>query len=233
MKTTKFIAHRGLHNGKTIPENSILAFKKAVENGYGIELDITISKDNQIVVFHDETLDRLCNISGNIEDFDYSFLKNLRLYKTDETIPLFNEVLEIVKADTSLFIEIKKHKNIGILENNLCGLLSEFNGDFFICSFEKDILYWFKKHKKTIKRGLIFESLPKKFEKYNKLIFLYKYFKTKPDFISLDYYLYKSDIYDFCKKKNLFISIWTINTNEKYEKLNEKVNAIIFEKITL
>ena len=80
---------------------------------------------------------------------------------------------------------------------------------------------------------MIFESLPKKFEKYNKLIFLYKYFKTKPDFISLDYYLYKSDIYDFCKKKNLFISIWTINTNEKYEKLNEKVNAIIFEKITL
>ena len=87
-------------------------------------------------------------------------MKNLRLYNTDETIPLFNEVLEIVKADTSLFIEIKKHKNIGILENNLCGLLSEFNGDFFICSFEKDILYWFKKHKETIKRGLIFESLP-------------------------------------------------------------------------
>ena len=124
MKTTKFIAHRGLHDGKTIPENSILAFKKAVENGYGIELDITISEDNQIVVFHDETLDRLCNISGNIEDFDYSFLKNLRLYKTDETIPLFNEVLEIVKADTSLFIEIKKHKNIGILENILSSVFT-------------------------------------------------------------------------------------------------------------
>ncbi len=56
MKTTKFIAHRGLHDGKSIPENSILAFEKAVEKGYGIELDITISKDNQIVVFHDETL---------------------------------------------------------------------------------------------------------------------------------------------------------------------------------
>ena len=233
MKTTKFIAHRGLHDGKSIPENSILAFEKAVEKGYGIELDITISKDNQIVVFHDETLDRLCNISGNIEDFDYSFLKKLKLYETDETIPLFREGIEMIKADTSLFIEIKKHKNIGILENNLCSLLSEFNGDFFICSFEKDILFWLKKNRPNFKKGLIFESLPKKFEKYNKLIFLYKYFKTKPDFISLDYYLYKSDIYDFCKKMNLEVYFWTIDSLEKFNQINKDDNKIIFEKITL
>ena len=233
MKTTKFIAHRGFHDGKTIPENSILAFKKAVENGYGIELDITISKDNQIVVFHDETMNRLCNISGSIEDFDYEFLKKQKLYKTDEKIPLLNEVLNAVGLDILVLIEIKKHRNIGVLENLLCDLLNNYQGKYLICSFEKDILFWLKKNRPNFKKGLIFESLPKKFEKYNKLIFLYKYFKTKPDFISLDYYLYKSDIYDFCKKKNLFISIWTINTNEKYEKLNEKLNAIIFEKITL
>ena len=80
MKTTKLIAHRGLHKGMEIPENSMLAFQKAVEKGYGIELDITISKDNQIVVFHDETLNRLCNINGNIEEFDYAYLKKLKLY---------------------------------------------------------------------------------------------------------------------------------------------------------
>ena len=78
MKTTKLIAHRGLHDGFEIPENSMSAFQKAVEKNYGIELDITISKDNEIVVFHDETLNRLCNINGNIEDFEYSFLKKIK-----------------------------------------------------------------------------------------------------------------------------------------------------------
>ena len=95
MKTTKYIAHRGLHKGFDIPENSILAFKKAKEKSYGIELDITISKDNQIVVFHDDSLDRLCNISGYIEDFDYEVLKGL-----EGLIPLdsynLNEVLDIL-----------------------------------------------------------------------------------------------------------------------------------------
>lgn len=144
MKTTKFIAHRGFHDGKTIPENSILAFKKAVENGYGIELDITISKDNQIVVFHDETMNRLCNISGSIEDFDYEFLKKQKLYKTDEKIPLLNEVLNAVGLDILVLIEIKKHRNIGVLENLLCDLLNNYQGKYLICSFEKDILFWLK-----------------------------------------------------------------------------------------
>ena len=79
---------------------------------------------------------------------------------------------------------------------------------------------------------MIFESLPKKFKKYNKLIFLYKYFKTKPDFISLDYRLFNSDIYKYCNKKNLTISFWTIDSKDKYQKLNTLVDALIFEKIT-
>lgn len=232
MQKTKFLAHRGLHLGVEIPENSLLAFKNAVERNYGIELDITISKDNQIVVFHDDTLDRLCNISGNIEAFDYSYLKSLNLYKTKEQIPLFTEVLKIADSKVELFIEIKKHKNIGVLENILSSLLENYRGEYSICSFEKDILIWFKKHKSVIKRGLIFESLNKKFQKYNKLIFLYKYFKIKPDFISLNYSLFNSDIHKFCKRKKLFISLWTIDSSEKYQMVNSQVDALIFEKIT-
>ncbi len=233
MKTTKLIAHRGLHKGRKIPENSMLAFQKAVEKSYGIELDITISKDNEIVVFHDDTLNRLCNVNGNIEDFEYSFLKRLKLYETQEHIPLFSEVLVLVNNKVPLFIEIKKHKNIGILETKLCDLLSKHIGEYYICSFEKEILTWFRENKPILKRGLIFEPLNIKFKKYNKLIFLYKYFKTKPDFISLDYLLFNSEIYKFCKKKNLFISLWTINSKEKYEKTYGLVDALIFEKITL
>lgn len=233
MKTTKLIAHRGLHKGVEIPENSLLAFQNAVEKNYGIELDITISKDNQIVVFHDETLNRLCNVNGNIEEFDYAFLKELKLYETDEYIPLFSEVLKIVDSKVFLFIEIKKHKNIGVLENILSSLLENYKDKYYICSFEKNILTWFRKNKSVIKRGLIFEPLNIKFQKYNKLIFLYKYFKTKPNFISLEYSLFNSDIHKFCKKKNLFVSVWTIDSKEKYQKVNSLVDALIFEEITL
>lgn len=231
MKTTKFIAHRGLHKGFEIPENSILAFKKAREKSYGIELDITISKDNQIVVFHDKTMNRLCNIYGNIEDFDYEFLKKQKLYKTDEKIPLLNEVLNVVGLDILVLIEIKKHKNIGILENLLCDLLNNYQGRYLICSFEKDILFWLKKNRPNFKKGLIFESLPKKFEKYNKLIFLYKFFKTRPDFISLDYFLFDSNIYRFCKKMNLEVYFWTIDSLEKLTQVDKEDNRVIFEKI--
>lgn len=229
MKTIKLIAHRGLHKGKETPENSMLAFQKAVEKNYGIELDITISKDNQIVVFHDDTLNRLCNVNGNIEDFNYTFLKKLKLYETQEHIPLFSEVLGLTKNKVPLIIEIKKHKNIGILETKLCELLNNHVGEYYICSFEKDILFWFRKNKPILKRGLIFEANLKRFQKYNKTLFLYKYFKTKPDFISLDYKLIDSSIYKFCVKNNLLIFSWTINSKEKYKKIRKKVNGVIFE----
>lgn len=229
MKTTKLISHRGLHKGIEIPENSMLAFQKAVEKGYGIELDITISKDNQIVVFHDETLNRLCNINGNIEEFDYAYLKKLKLYETDEYIPLFDEVLALIDGKIPLIIEIKKHKNIGILEDILCDLLNNYKGEYFICSFEKDILFWLRNNKPKQIRGLIFASFPKKFKKYEKAIFLYKFFKSKADFISLDDKLIDSSIYDFCKKKELEVIIWTIKDKKRFKQIEKKVDGVIFE----
>ena len=69
-------AHRGLFdNASDAPENSLLAFKKAVDAGYGIELDVQLSKDNQLVIFHDATLNRMCGVdgkSGNIPWKNYN-----------------------------------------------------------------------------------------------------------------------------------------------------------------
>lgn len=229
LSKNNFIAHRGLHKGREIPENSLKAFKEAILNHYAIEFDINITKDNQIIVFHDENLYRLCGIKENIENIDYSFFKELKLYESSQYIPLFKEVLELVKGKVPLIIEIKKHKNIGKLETKLIDILSFYKGEYFLCSFEKEILCWLKKNNPTLKIGLIFESLPRKFEKYNKTIFLYKFFKTKPDFISLSYDLFNSSIFQFIRKNNLFVMVWTIKTKEEYEKINKKADAIIFE----
>lgn len=229
----KYIAHRGLHDGKIIPENSLLAFKKAVEKNYAIEFDVTISKDNQAIIFHDDDLFRLCNKKEKIEESGYEVLKQLKLYDTNEHIPLFSEMLEIVNAKIPLIIEIKKHQNIGILENIIVECLKNYKGEYYICSFEQNILNWFKVNKPNLNRGLIFESLPLKFKKYEKFIFLYKYFKSKPDFISLDYKLIESSIFHFCKAKKIPTIIWTVNSQVLFEKYYDEVDAIIFENIVV
>ncbi len=229
----RFIAHRGLHKNKMIPENSMLAFKAAIEKNYAIEFDINITKDNQIVVFHDDDLNRLCNKKENIEDVSYDFLKDLNLYESNEKIPLLKELLDEVAGKIPLIIEIKKHKNIGLLENILLEMLKEYKGEYFICSFEKDILLWLEKNKPKEIRGLIFGSLPIKFKKYEKIAFLYKYFKSKADFISLEDKLIDSSIYDFCKKKELDILVWTIKDKKSFQNIDKKVSAVIFENFII
>lgn len=229
----RLIAHRGLHKNKIIPENSMLAFKAAIEKNYAIEFDINITKDNQIVVFHDDDLNRLCNKKENIEDVSYDFLKDLNLYESNEKIPLLKELLDEVAGKIPLIIEIKKHKNIGLLENILLEMLKEYKGEYFICSFEKDILLWLEKNKPKEIRGLIFESLPIKFKKYEKIAFLYKYFKSKADFISLEDKLIDSSIYDFCKKKELDIVVWTIKDKKSFQNIDKKVSAVIFENFII
>ena len=229
----RFIAHRGLHKNKMIPENSMLAFKAAIEKNYAIEFDINITKDNQIVVFHDDDLNRLCNKKENIEDVSYDFLKDLNLYESNEKIPLLKELLDEVAGKIPLIIEIKKHKNIGLLENILLEMLKEYKGEYFICSFEKDILFWLEKNKPKERRGLIFGSLPIKFKKYEKIAFLYKYFKSKADFISLEDKLIDSSIYDFCKKKKLDILVWTIKDKKSFQNIDKKVSAVIFENFII
>lgn len=229
----RFIAHRGLHKNKMIPENSMLAFKAAIEKNYAIEFDINITKDNQIVVFHDDDLNRLCNKKENIEDVSYDFLKDLNLYESNEKIPLLKELLDQVAGKIPLIIEIKKHKNIGLLENILLEMLKEYKGEYFICSFEKDILLWLEKNKPKEIRGLIFGSLPIKFKKYEKIAFLYKYFKSKADFISLEDKLIDSSIYDFCKKKKLDILVWTIKDKKSFQNIDKKVSAVIFENFII
>ena len=87
-------AHRGLHCVEDgIPENSLPAFRRAVEAGYGIELDLHLTTDGQLVVFHDDTLDRVCGVSGRVDESSYPELQQLRLSGTEETIPLFSQVL--------------------------------------------------------------------------------------------------------------------------------------------
>lgn len=226
------IAHRGLHKSQEIPENSILAFREAVKNGYGIELDIRETKDGEIVVFHDDTLNRMCNDKRAVKNLTFEELQTFNLYKSSEKIPLFKDVLKLLTPKTPLLIEIKKHKNIGVLEQNLSLMLDSFDGTFLVCSFEVDVMNWFLKNRVDIKRALIFGDIKIKKQKLKNLLFLSRFYKCKPLILSLEYTLLEDRfISNFCKKREIPIISWTINSEEKMEKAKQFASNIIFETI--
>ena len=109
--TDTFIAHRGLFNNINVPENSLLAFKLAVEKGYGIELDTQITKDDKIVVFHDGNLKRMTGVDKMLIDCTYEELQSYRLLDTDERIPLFSDVLKVLTEIKNTVEMITTEKN--------------------------------------------------------------------------------------------------------------------------
>ena len=101
-------AHRGLHSeDQSVPENSLEAFERAAAAGYGMELDVQLSRDGQVVVFHDDTLDRACGVAARVDELDYDELSKLSLFGTQARIPLFSEVLALIRGRTPLIVELK------------------------------------------------------------------------------------------------------------------------------
>lgn len=147
-------AHRGLHSpDKSVPENSLAAFRLAVEAGYGIELDIQLSKDGQVVVFHDDTLDRVCGIAGRVDAFSLQELQQMRLCGTDEQIPLFTEVLKTVGGRVPLIVELKSGPRNDQLCRSALALLEIYHGPFCIESFDPRIVGWFRRNAPGLLRG--------------------------------------------------------------------------------
>lgn len=150
----KNFAHRGLHKrSKVIPENSLAAFEAAASYGYGIELDVQLSKDGQVVVFHDDTLNRVCGVDARVDEKTYDELKTMSLCGTEQTIPLFTDVLKCVRGRSCLIVELKNGKNNNELCEKTYNILKSYSGDFCIESFNPFIVRWFKKNAPEIVRG--------------------------------------------------------------------------------
>lgn len=186
----RLIAHRGMHNRKAkIPENSLQAFVRAIENNYTIELDLHILKDNSVVVFHDDNLKRMTGIDENIIDTTYDEIKSLKLNNTENHIPLFKDVLEIVSGKVPLIIEFKYDAMPGRLEEETMKLLKAYKGEFAVKSFNPLSVNWFKKNYPNIIRGQLVSNYEHvKLNKFLKLLLKNMCFNfiTKPDFISFD-----------------------------------------------
>lgn len=127
-------AHRGLH-GEGAPENSLGAFSRSVEAGYGIELDVRLSSDNVLVVFHDDTLDRMTDKTGLVNAYTKDELSAISLAGTDERIPTLDSVLSLVSGKVPLLVEIKEAQGSLEVTRRVCERLKSYTGEYIIESF--------------------------------------------------------------------------------------------------
>ena len=150
----KNFAHRGLHKkDKTVPEHSLAAFERASAYGYGMELDVQLSKDGQVVVFHDDTLNRVCGVDSRVDEKTYDELRQMSLCGSTQTIPLFSEVLKTVRGRGPLIVELKNGKRNEELCEKTYALLEKYSGEYCIESFNPFIVRWFKKNAPEVIRG--------------------------------------------------------------------------------
>lgn len=190
MEFGKYIAHRGLHS-EGVPENSLPAFELAAQKGISAELDVRLTKDCRIVVFHDKDLSRMCGVEGNVFDFTYEQLSAFKLKNSDEKIPLLSEVLKAVDGRVPLLIEIKNGAPFGELEKRLDHIMKKYKGEFAVQSFDPFSLLWFRIRSPKIARGQLISKYKKKvdFEYIERIIcaqpFIWRLI-SKPQFIAAD-----------------------------------------------
>jgi len=231
-------AHRGLHDNRTsAPENSLKAFKLAVEAGYGIEMDVQLSKDGVPVVFHDKTLQRMCGKDGYVWDYTLEELEKLTLADSKERIPTFDEVLKVVDGKVPLIIEYKMDNP----DSKVCELgnhlLNNYKGVYCIESFHPKAVAWYRKHRPDVVRGQLSMDFSKD-EKYNApyfmvLTYLLTNFLTRPDFVA--YHHVDDQILSrrLCRKLGALSVAYTIKNQEAYEKAKEAFDLFIFDSFML
>ncbi len=228
-------AHRGLHDNETdAPENSLPAFRKAVDAGFGIELDIQLTKDKQVVVFHDDTLERVCGAEGKVGDYTYAELQAFALCRSEARIPLFTEVLGLVDGKVPLIVEFKGNNSTDL---SLCpiadAILRQYKGVYCMESFNPLMVAWYREHRKEVVRGQLSErffSNTKKTVLYFVLQNLLLNFYTKPDFIAYKWSDRKTLSRILCRKfyKNMAVA-WTIQSPQELEENRKYYDLFIFD----
>ena len=229
-------AHRGLH-GKGIPENSMEAFRRARERGYGVELDVHLLADGNLAVIHDSDLKRTTGKDGHVENLTVDQLQEYFLEGTMQTIPEFGKVLQLFAGRVPLIVELKAvGSNHAALCEKVCAMLDEYDGVYCLESFDPRCVFWLRKHRPDLIRGQLTENFFK--SKTTPLPWALKFLLTNqvmnflicPDFVA----------YKFKDRKNLSDVIvrklwktpsvtWTLVSQEDFDAAVSEGRVPIFE----
>ncbi len=233
--TKRPIAHRGLHdpsNGR--PENSLAAFKAAIEHNYIIEMDVRLSADGRVVVFHDDTLGRMTRQTGPVAAASWEQLKTLRLSGSDQHIPLLEDALDLVDGKAPLLVEIKNAlRQVGDLERQAWRLLRKYKHTYAVQSFNPYSLRWFRKYAPAVIRGQLsgdFRDI--KLALHRKMIL--KHFGlnyiSRPHFINYDINVLPNKIVKRLRRKGKLVLGWTARSPEEYQRALRYCDNIVFEQ---
>ncbi len=232
-------AHRGLFdNDSDAPENSLGAFRHAVEAGYGIELDVQLSKDNVPVVFHDASLARMCGVDGHVWEYTLSELQQMHLAGSSATIPTFAEALAVIDRKVPIIVEYK----LDVAQTTVCelgnDLLNAYGGPYCIECFHPLALIWYRKNRPDIIRGQLCEEFWR-LEQYrnNPLLFLLSQLltnvATRPDFIAYNHKHASNLSRRLCRRFGALSVAWTIKSEAEYEAVKDDFDLFIFDSFLL
>lgn len=229
-------AHRGLH-GNGLPENSMAAFRAALDAGYGVELDVHLLADGNLAVIHDSLLNRTTGQAGRIEDLRTEDLKNYSLEGTQETIPEFSQVLDLFGGKAPLIIELKAEGgNYAQLAETTCRMLDGYDGLYCMESFDPRCIQWLRKNRPDIIRGQLamnFYRVKNDLPDWQKfaLTHLLMNFLTQPDFVA---YCFEQrnqspSVALCCKLWKAQGVAWTIRSPEEFQRAKAEGWISIFE----
>ena len=231
-----YIAHRGLFdNTSDAPENSLPAFRRAMEAGYGIELDVQMTADQKLVVFHDWTMQRMAGVDLRITDTTYEELCRHPLGQSQEVIPLFEDVLRLVDGKVPMIIEIKVGFSYRKTTEAIAGMLKSYKGTYCMECFNPFALGWYKRHQPQVLRGLLsmdYAKDPVKMPVPAKLALtgLLLNFSARPDFIS--YHFCDDKKYGFWLCRHVLkakTAAWTIRSEQDLNDAQKNFDVFIFD----
>jgi len=225
--------HRGLYTkDQTVSENSLGAFARAVELGYGIELDVQLSQDGKVFVFHDDDFFRMTGTKGILEEKTSGELDPLRLKQSNEKIPHLSEVLSVVDGKVPLLIELKTTKRKEKSVKAVIEVMKDYEGKYAYCSFDPLILVFIRTYAPKQLRGLNMEyALDKKqFDWLTRIVlqFALLNFSCQPDYLSVDY-THVPFVYRFWRKFGAFGMKWAVPSMEAEDDMIGSCETVIFE----
>lgn len=230
-----FAAHRGLFDNETErPENSLNAFRYAVQNNFGIELDVQLTKDGKVIVLHDTNLLRYTGQDIPVAELTYDELQKYHLFNSNQTVPLFEDVLKILDGKVTMICEIKADGPYLPICEAAAKYLDQYKGIYCIESFNPLAVKWFKKNRKHVLRGQLStnytkDNIPKPWILRGILTNCFLNFLAKPDFIAYNWKYCHSLAFAIQRGLGGYMAAWTVKDQETEDDVKEYFDTLIFD----
>ncbi|MVT27559.1 glycerophosphodiester phosphodiesterase family protein [Nesterenkonia alkaliphila] len=229
--TDRPITHRGLH-GSGVPENSMAAFQASIEAGLPIELDVQLSADDQLVVHHDDHLQRLCGRQELVRQLSLQELTALTITGTDQQPLSFAQTLEFVDGRVPLLVEIKTGECRNLRAQAAAAALRDYRGECAVQSFDPLIVGWFAKNAPHVLRGQLSGSFAEKKDMSWATKKLLQNLGlngiSKPDFVAYEYRAINQARARLISQRWPLL-LWTITAQQDMERAYALADNVIFE----